>query len=95
MSDGATGYTAYQHTGWGAKHGEKEKRKSWGAALKRRREWSTRDIEFIPFSLEAGGVWGPAAKSFSNSVRPRQTTSIVTLIYIIGARPSSARLGAI
>ena len=64
MSDGATRYTAYQHVGWGAKHGETEKRSSWRAALKRRQEWSTRDVDFIPFSIEAGGVWGPAAQKF-------------------------------
>lgn len=66
MSDGATGYTAYQHTRWGAKHGETEKRTSWKAALERRMEWSTRDndIGFTPSSVEAGGVWGPAAQKF-------------------------------
>ena len=64
MSDGATGYTAYQHTGWGAEHGEKEKRASWKEALKRRRDESAHEVDFIPFSMEAGGVWGPAAQKF-------------------------------
>ena len=22
------------------------------------------DVEFVPFSIEAGGVWGPAARKF-------------------------------
>ena len=25
---------------------------------------SAGDVEFVPFSIEAGGVWGPAAKKF-------------------------------
>ena len=62
----SSGYTAYQWTGWGAKHGEREKRKSWSEALKRRQEESTHHIEFVPFSVEAGGVWGPAAQKFFN-----------------------------
>ena len=66
MSDGASGYTAYQWTGWGAKHGEREKRKSWSEALKRRQDESTHHIEFVPFSMEAGGVWGLAAQKFFN-----------------------------
>ena len=24
------------------------------------------DVEFVPFSIEAGGAWGPAAKRFFN-----------------------------
>ena len=36
MSEGPTGYTAYSHTGWGAEHGESEKRASWDAAIERR-----------------------------------------------------------
>lgn len=66
MSDGASGYTAYQWTGWGATHGEQEKRTSWKKALRRRQAESTHHIEFVPFSMEAGGVWGPAAQKFFN-----------------------------
>ena len=32
--------------------------------MKRRRAESVNDVEFVPFSIEAGGVWGPAAKKF-------------------------------
>ena len=66
MSDGASGYTAYQSAGGGATHGQKEKRRSWGKAIKRRRAESAHEVEFIPFSLEVGGVWGPAARQFFN-----------------------------
>ena len=66
MSDGASGYTAYQSAGWGATHGQKEKRRSWGKAIKRRQAESAHEVEFIPFSLEVGGVWGPAARQFFN-----------------------------
>ena len=37
---------------------------SWNEALRRRQEESAHCVEFVPFSLEAGGVWGPAAKRF-------------------------------
>ena len=30
----------------------------------RRQEESVHNVQFVPFSLEAGGVWGPAAKKF-------------------------------
>jgi hypothetical protein len=43
-----------------AKHGEKEKWESWREAMGRRAD----DVEFVPFSIEAGGVWGPAAQKF-------------------------------
>eukprot|EP01043_Picozoa_sp_COSAG02_P037514 COSAG02_NODE_2822_length_7957_cov_4.624841_6_plen_53_part_00 len=44
-----------------AKHGGKEKWESWREAMGRRAD----DVEFVPFSIEAGGVWGPGAqKSF-------------------------------
>ena len=33
-------------------------------AIDRRREVSANDVEFVPFSIEAGGVWGPAARKF-------------------------------
>ena len=64
MSEGPTGYTAYSHTGWGAEHGESEKRASWKASIKRADELSAGGVEFVPFSIEAGGVWGPAARKF-------------------------------
>ena len=64
MSNGPTGYTAYRHEGWGAEHGEAEKNSSWGEAIARRQEESVHNVKFVPFSLEAGGVWGPAAKKF-------------------------------
>ena len=35
-------------------------RKSWRKAMGRRAD----DVEFVPFSIEAGGVWGPAARKF-------------------------------
>ena len=38
--------------------------RSWSAAVHRRQEESAHCVEFIPFSLEAGGVWGLAAKRF-------------------------------
>ena len=61
MSEGPStpsGYTAYSHVGWGATHGEQQKRDSWSEAIRRRRDQSA------PFSIEAGGVWGPAARRF-------------------------------
>ena len=64
MSEGPTGYTAYSHTGWGAVQGERQKRDSWRQSIDRRRDMSAGDVEFVPFSIEAGGVWGPAAKKF-------------------------------
>ena len=64
MSEGPSGYTAYSHVGWGAKHGEQQKRDSWSEAIRRRRNLSAGGVEFVPFSIEAGGVWGPAARRF-------------------------------
>ena len=64
MSEGPTGYAAYSHTGWGAEHGESDKRSSWDKAIERREELSAGGVEFVPFSIEAGGVWGPAARKF-------------------------------
>ena len=37
---------------------------TWKDAIRRRREGAAHDVEFVPFSIEAGGVWGPAAKRF-------------------------------
>ena len=64
MSEGPSGYTAYSHVGWGAAHGEQQKRDSWDEAIRRRRNLSAGGVEFVPFSIEAGGVWGPAARRF-------------------------------
>ena len=43
MSAGANGYISYEHTGWGAEQGEREKRSSWEdkGAIERRRAVST------------------------------------------------------
>ena len=40
------------------------KRNSWEQAMKAKRQSGYDDIEFVPFSLEVGGVWGPAARRF-------------------------------
>ena len=64
MSDGAKGYAAYDYAGWGARQGETEKDRNWRKAIKRRQEVSTHEVRFVPFSLEVGGAWGPAAKRF-------------------------------
>ena len=64
MSVGANGYVSYTHAGCGAEHGESEKRSSWEDAIDRRRAVSTNEVEFVPFSIEAGGAWGPAARRF-------------------------------
>ena len=64
MSAGSMGYVAYAHTGWGAEEGERQKRASWDEAIKRRVALSAHDVRFVPFSIEAGGAWGPAAKRF-------------------------------
>ena len=45
-------------------HGEQQKRDSWREAIRRRRDLSAGGVEFVPFSIEAGGVWGPAARRF-------------------------------
>ena len=44
--------------------GESDKRRSWEQAMKAKRQSGYDDIEFVPFSLEVGGVWGPAARRF-------------------------------
>ena len=64
MSEGPAGYTAYTHTGAGAKWGERQKQESWEGAIRRRRNLVAGGVEFVPFSIEAGGVWGPAARKF-------------------------------
>jgi hypothetical protein len=55
---------AYAGTGVGAVRGEAEKRRSWDVALRRRAESAPAGVEFVPFSLEASEVWGPAARRF-------------------------------
>eukprot|EP01043_Picozoa_sp_COSAG02_P057461 COSAG02_NODE_6982_length_3249_cov_1.873968_3_plen_112_part_00 len=67
LGNGANGYTAYREAGWGARHGEKEKWRNWNLAIKRRQERSTLEVQFVPFSVEVGGAWGPAAKRFFNT----------------------------
>ena len=64
MSESSNGFMAYTDTGVGAVRGEAEKRRSWDAAMLRRAEAAPAGVEFIPFSLEASGVWGPAARRF-------------------------------
>ena len=44
-----------------------EKDRNWRKAIKRRQEVSTHEVRFVPFSLEVGGAWGPAAKRFFNT----------------------------
>ena len=51
-------------TGQFACEGEAQKRQSWKKAMKAKRQSGYDDIEFVPFSLEVGGVWGPAARRF-------------------------------
>ena len=53
--------------GWGARQGEKEKWRSWKLAIQRRQDRSTLDVQFVPFSVEVGGAWGPAARRFFNT----------------------------
>ena len=47
-----------------AEKGEQQKQESWAEALRRRRNLVAGGVEFVPFSIEAGGVWGPAARKF-------------------------------
>ena len=64
MSESSNGFMAYTDTGVGAVRGEAEKWRSWDAAMLRRAKAAPAGVEFIPFSLEASGVWGPAARRF-------------------------------
>jgi len=65
MSDSSSGgYASYTSTGQFAAEGESDKRRSWEQAMKAKRQSGYDDIEFVPFSLEVGGVWGPAARRF-------------------------------
>ena len=65
MSDSSSGgYASYTTTGVGCLRGEAQKKRSWEKAMKRKLAEGYDDIEFVPFSIEAGGVWGPAARRF-------------------------------
>ena len=58
MSAGPGGYISYDHTGWGAEQGERQKQESWDEAIERRVAMSANDVKFVPFSIEAGGSGG-------------------------------------
>eukprot|EP01051_Picozoa_sp_SAG22_P022090 SAG22_NODE_5154_length_1076_cov_0.848516_1_plen_118_part_10 len=47
-----------------AEEGERIKEASRDAALERHRRVATREVTFIPFSVECYGAWGPAATRF-------------------------------
>jgi len=67
MSDSSTGGAAtYEETGDFARQGEKDKWRNWRKAVKRAREQGRDEsqVKLVPFSLEIGGVWGPAAEHF-------------------------------
>ena len=65
MSDSSSGgYASYTTTGVGCMRGEAQKKRSWEKAMKRKLAEGYDDIEFVPFSIEVGGVWGPAARRF-------------------------------
>ena len=65
MSDTAGGgFGAYKENGCFAAAGEKIKRKSWRDAVNERRINAPAGVEFVPFSIEVSGVWGPAARGF-------------------------------
>ena len=61
---GNNGFASYTRTGCKAEAGEKEKQDSWDEAIQRRQDIAAAHVSFVPFSIEAGGVWGPAAKAF-------------------------------
>ena len=61
---GGSGFAAYRQTGQLAEEGEAIKRASWKAAMQYNQQWATEHLEFVPFSIEASGVWGPAATRF-------------------------------
>ena len=65
MSDTAGGgFGAYSETGCFAKEGERLKWKSWRDAINERRIHAPAGVVFVPFSIEIGGYWGPAARRF-------------------------------
>ena len=61
---GNNGFASYTRTGCKAEAGEKEKPDSWNEAIQRRQDIAAAHVSFVPFSIEAGGVWGPAAQAF-------------------------------
>ena len=61
---GNNGFASYTRTGCKAEAGEKEKQDSWNEAIQRRQDIAAAHVSFVPFSIEAGGVWGPAAQAF-------------------------------
>ena len=61
---GNNGFASYTRTGCKAEAGEKEKLDSWNEAIQRRQDIAAAHVSFVPFSIEAGGVWGPAAQAF-------------------------------
>ena len=65
--EGPSGYSAYQHAGWGAAVGENEKRSRWKTAIRSRQDSVTHDVVFVPFCVEVGGAWGSAANKFFNT----------------------------
>jgi hypothetical protein len=73
MSDSSNGFDAYAFTGHGAVMGEAGKRSSCKEAIRRRDDLSADAVEFIPFSIEASGVWGPAVRDvpLPRTRRPR------------------------
>ena len=69
----------------------KSKPPSWKDAIKRRQAESAHDVEFVPFSIEAGGVWGPAAKKFfSECLELADTDRNVDLYHWSSGKFSSA-----
>eukprot|EP01048_Picozoa_sp_COSAG05_P002320 COSAG05_NODE_93_length_19581_cov_53.686685_2_plen_116_part_00 len=61
---GNNGFASYTRTGCKAEAGEKEKRDSWKESVRRRQDIAAAHVSFVPFSIEAGGVWGPVAQAF-------------------------------
>jgi hypothetical protein len=62
----AGGAATYHSPGDMARAGEREKEDNWSEAIRRAR-LAGRDesrVQFVPFSLEISGVWGPAAERF-------------------------------
>eukprot|EP01046_Picozoa_sp_COSAG06_P019738 COSAG06_NODE_1417_length_9526_cov_9.513207_13_plen_89_part_01 len=39
---------SYANTGWGAESGERQKEASWAKAIRRKRDASASDVEFVP-----------------------------------------------
>jgi hypothetical protein len=60
------GAATYNASGDFARQGEKEKRSNWREAIRRARLRGVDEsrVEFVPFSVEVSGTWGPAADWF-------------------------------